>query len=1322
MSRTPPAKISRSPSSSTTTTTFKTLSIPFSGQPTSAAGIYLAYSAQPTSVLGMSKIGGSPASLVTTTSTRTTISPVSTILSSLTASTISGHHTGSAPMIVNVTNNRNVNSSKKSTTDLSKIRPQVQMTSKSRSTTISRHSVSAPSSRSHSRSNSPNSRSGSNTLAIHAHSPRSPRPNQTHSPTFSQSTTMTSSLFASASTSASSLPLLRRPSLRSGGATSTTSKSSKSTTSLSKMVGKIGSRLKVPFRGGSGLSRKGSVSPARNHVEGWKDETSKKDLGGENREEMKDSEMDVGPRSSVKQVEKRGDGIIGALGSANSIEKAKGGGDRGDKDEEVSEKNDVGANVVGMVNVGRETDQADAVKDNTNDILVDSPATFPPPSPHSHSRTPSVDGASLTMPRHVPPPLDLGSISRFNTVHVQPQQQQQSTSNAANAHLGLDAPQGVIVDRGRGVVSSSNSAPSTLRIIPIRPRTATTYDQPKSTTGLMGVYGLDARSASNPNLVLGAGLVPAPHLPRPLPPLPHGIAGGRNNPVHHSATHHQTHHQPRHHQTHSHSPIDSQRLHFPSSHFSNVQLPAGVRDNVGIQVHSGSLGPEIPPRKALQIVGSNGFHGEVPGAGEASDDTAISHKMEAETTTENSSRLIAVEMGETGYGSSSGGTTGMEPSRLRPINTSFSSNVSMCPASVTFTLSSTNLNPPSSVTTASSPLDSTYAATTMFSSPTGSPIHRPASKTAFSSPLATSPTATSPSTAVTYTSMTSTSTISDDDDDSELDSDKEARKQLEADRTRRRLEKLRRTLGDRVPAEVVLPKGTKAVLERKHTHSQSHPIPNGPELPPVIRPSKDRPGHLRPIRRASMTLSSFASSFKLRDDAKENKRSLDLQTTPPTSSVSSWLPMMMKLNSPSPMKRGTIREELDPASFLRASPRSPRAMSSYFPSSPTKDVQQRTSMFVDASGYVDPPLQPSRPVSQLMSPIVFSRPLSTKMESSRPTFYVPNEDGDHGEDDDEETKVAVVPNGLRDVTKRFRVGDEAYGGDDETDDEEELGTAHMHPQSWRGFNDALKGPQYKRTDCRSPLGAVDAHERSTSVSSEAQSMYSTPPLSVASVIISTVTTPTYQTGSALQSPLTALTSPPTTGTPTDPNEAPKTHRLPPQPKAASNPSLAVEQPIEQPLSHHTNQPIRQHTGAHPEATWLARSETPFSNIIAVTGSRRSSLEESDWETADQGGDDEQEGSPGARSRADSGKDGIIAGVRLFRARSTSRPQHPTTRSQSRLGDYLSEGESMKDGKAKRKSVRKEGSLVIRKERKQGWSGEWNCEDMQDVIQKLRALK
>lgn len=30
--------------------------------------------------------------------------------------------------------------------------------------------------------------------------------------------------------------------------------------------------------------------------------------------------------------------------------------------------------------------------------------------------------------------------------------------------------------------------------------------------------------------------------------------------------------------------------------------------------------------------------------------------------------------------------------------------------------------------------------------------------------------------------------------------------------------------------------------------------------------------------------------------------------------------------------------------------------------------------------------------------------------------------------------------------------------------------------------------------------------------------------------------------------------------------------------------------------------------------------------------------------------------------------------------------------------------------------------VVRRERKQGWSGEWNRDDMQDVIQKLRALK
>lgn len=30
--------------------------------------------------------------------------------------------------------------------------------------------------------------------------------------------------------------------------------------------------------------------------------------------------------------------------------------------------------------------------------------------------------------------------------------------------------------------------------------------------------------------------------------------------------------------------------------------------------------------------------------------------------------------------------------------------------------------------------------------------------------------------------------------------------------------------------------------------------------------------------------------------------------------------------------------------------------------------------------------------------------------------------------------------------------------------------------------------------------------------------------------------------------------------------------------------------------------------------------------------------------------------------------------------------------------------------------------VVRRERRQGWSGEWNCEDMQDVIKKLRSLK
>jgi hypothetical protein len=34
----------------------------------------------------------------------------------------------------------------------------------------------------------------------------------------------------------------------------------------------------------------------------------------------------------------------------------------------------------------------------------------------------------------------------------------------------------------------------------------------------------------------------------------------------------------------------------------------------------------------------------------------------------------------------------------------------------------------------------------------------------------------------------------------------------------------------------------------------------------------------------------------------------------------------------------------------------------------------------------------------------------------------------------------------------------------------------------------------------------------------------------------------------------------------------------------------------------------------------------------------------------------------------------------------------------------------------------EGLAVIRKERRQGWSGEWNRGDMQDVIKKLRSLK
>ena len=34
----------------------------------------------------------------------------------------------------------------------------------------------------------------------------------------------------------------------------------------------------------------------------------------------------------------------------------------------------------------------------------------------------------------------------------------------------------------------------------------------------------------------------------------------------------------------------------------------------------------------------------------------------------------------------------------------------------------------------------------------------------------------------------------------------------------------------------------------------------------------------------------------------------------------------------------------------------------------------------------------------------------------------------------------------------------------------------------------------------------------------------------------------------------------------------------------------------------------------------------------------------------------------------------------------------------------------------------EGDAVVRRERKQGWSGEWNREDMQDVIKTLRSLK
>ncbi|THU87335.1 hypothetical protein K435DRAFT_346894 [Dendrothele bispora CBS 962.96] len=61
---------------------------------------------------------------------------------------------------------------------------------------------------------------------------------------------------------------------------------------------------------------------------------------------------------------------------------------------------------------------------------------------------------------------------------------------------------------------------------------------------------------------------------------------------------------------------------------------------------------------------------------------------------------------------------------------------------------------------------------------------------------------------------------------------------------------------------------------------------------------------------------------------------------------------------------------------------------------------------------------------------------------------------------------------------------------------------------------------------------------------------------------------------------------------------------------------------------------------------------------------------------------------------------------------SQRPQTPFADSYIPAQEFLSTNWTSKDS----------DKPTERRDRKQGWSGEWNCEDMQDVIQKLRNLK
>ncbi|KAF8652544.1 hypothetical protein AX16_004356 [Volvariella volvacea WC 439] len=465
--------------------------------------------------------------------------------------------------------------------------------------------------------------------------------------------------------------------------------------------------------------------------------------------------------------------------------------------------------------------------------------------------------------------------------------------------------------------------------------------------------------------------------------------------------------------------------------------------------------------------------------------------------------------------------------------------------------------------------------------------------------------------------------------------------ELEDQRTRKRLEKLRRTLGERVPAEVVLPKGTKP-LYGLSLSSSSVSIPSSSSTTTLNGSAKNLSTFLDRSKESHSSRPSMESKPRPEAKKKHGRRaSIILSALLPRDHCSKEAPQdIERARSPISQTKSV------PASLSVPTPE------------PKPSRRQLNYLGLTLSDTTLPTTVNSRSIPSShrrvstqgqISPIVFSAPTTPTTRA----FSM------------------IVDPGHRHGTDRYGTTSPIAVIDDDC----------PTPRACSPASTMSTTSFYSLT---TPDSKPQEPERQFSPSSDVLD------------ISASFSPPNYSTDLLH----------PQTDAPVDDNQAqrPSLHRsqslrlsqtlLPPEPGS--------------PRLHRSPSAVSTRRGKwHPEAAWIAKPEAPFvKSVIPIpapmfsTSIPSSRLSSDDIDTAK---DREFDRTRGSGRRAGGGRASGEGG---------------------RLGDVKRGIEIRVDKQTNgdKPVEKKKDAVVTRREKRQGWSGEWNRADMQDVIKKLRNLK